>query len=183
MSHASRNGVRERGFTLPEMLVVSAIVAVMLVIAVPSYTSLTARNALTSKMNEVVGAMQIARSEAVTRNNRVTLCRRNANDTDTCDAGGGWQNGWLVFVDPDADGTVDTGETILGNGARVTGFEFKGTVGDLVRLTYRPDGTAVGVSASSVMTVCKGTKLYEGEITIDATGRPTSKRLSAITNC
>jgi type IV fimbrial biogenesis protein FimT len=173
---AGRSGA---GFTLPEMLIVMLVVGITLTLAVPSFTGLLARNSLSAKMNEIVGAMQLARSEAVLRNTQVTVCRRKSDNTDTCDSSGGWQYGWLVFVDPATSGTVgvvDGGETILGNGAASPGFTFKGAVGNSARISFRPDGTPIGVSGTTwpkSMTICKGTQ-YEGRIDVEPTGRPTA---------
>jgi type IV fimbrial biogenesis protein FimT len=181
MLRRERMGLRHQaGFTLVEMMTVMMIVAVMITIAAPSFMGLMARNTLTSKMNEMVGAIQAARSEAVTRNTTVTMCRRSPG-ADTCDTSGGWQNGWLVFVDPDNDHVVDAGEIILGNGAGVPGLSYIGALGTATYMTFRPDGTT-GAAADQIMGICKGT-LYKGELTVGVTGRPSAKKVDNVTGC
>lgn len=62
------------GFTLVELMVTLAVLAVLLGIAVPSFQNITNRNRLTAITNEMVAALQLARVEAVRRNARVTFC-------------------------------------------------------------------------------------------------------------
>jgi type IV fimbrial biogenesis protein FimU len=61
------------GFTLVELMVVVAIVAIFAVIAAPSFTSLMHRNAVSAAANEFYDLLQYSRGEAVTRNNAVTI--------------------------------------------------------------------------------------------------------------
>jgi type IV fimbrial biogenesis protein FimT len=53
-----------------------------------------------------------ARSEAIKRTNRVTICA-SSNGTSCTGAGALWKNGWLVFVDENGNGTVDAGDVVL----------------------------------------------------------------------
>lgn len=62
-----------RGFTLIELMVVIAIIAIIAGIAVPNYQSSMQNTRETSARNSLVGALQLARSEAVTRGLTVTV--------------------------------------------------------------------------------------------------------------
>jgi type IV fimbrial biogenesis protein FimT len=57
-----------RGFTMIELLVVVALVAIILAIAVPSFTSILARKRLEGVASELATDIQYARSEAAQRN-------------------------------------------------------------------------------------------------------------------
>lgn len=92
------------GFTLIELLVTIAIAAIVLTVAVPNFITFVQNNRLTAQANDLVTALNYARSEAIKRGVRVTVCSRS---TDTACAGANdWSTGWLVFVDADGDGTV-----------------------------------------------------------------------------
>jgi type IV fimbrial biogenesis protein FimT len=100
---------RHSGFTLVELMITLALVAILATVGVPSFIDFIANNRVIVQTNELVGALNLARSEAVKRGARVTVCRR-ATDTSCGDT---WNNGWLVFVDAGAAGSVDTGDEVL----------------------------------------------------------------------
>lgn len=101
-----------KGFTLIEMLVAVAIAVITLTVAVPSYNALVNNNRLTSAANELLSDIYLARSEAVKREARVTLCKKKADSTD-CTTDGDWTQGWIVFIDTDEDARVDEDEVIV----------------------------------------------------------------------
>lgn len=103
------------GVTLIELTVTLAVAAILLTIAVPSFQSVMRTNRIAAVTNELSTALQLARSEAVTRGTRVTVCKSDdvSDGTPTCNSSASWQNGWLVFVDNDQDGTFDPGELAL----------------------------------------------------------------------
>jgi type IV fimbrial biogenesis protein FimT len=84
------------GFTLIETLVALAILAIVVSIAAPSFTRTLQSNRAAVMSNELLGAMQIARSEALKRRTDVTLCRRNVAG-DACESGTDWTAGWLMI--------------------------------------------------------------------------------------
>jgi type IV fimbrial biogenesis protein FimT len=86
------------GFTLLEVMITVAIVAVLTALAFPSYREFTMRMTVSNNTNELVGALSTARSEAVKRGRQVAVI---AN-------GGNWANGWQVVAGKTtAAGTVD----------------------------------------------------------------------------
>jgi len=97
------------GFTLIELLVTISVVAILLAIAVPSFQTFILNNRLATATNELVSALAIARSEAVKRATRVTVCKSaNAGAASpVCSTAANWQDGWIVFVDVSVAGTVD----------------------------------------------------------------------------
>ncbi len=83
---------RLEGFTLIELMVTLAVAAIMLTIAVPSFQEFIGSNRLTSEANGFLTSLNLARSEAIKGNVRVTLCV-SSNGT-SCAASGGWELGY-----------------------------------------------------------------------------------------
>jgi type IV fimbrial biogenesis protein FimT len=97
------------GFTLVELAITVVVLAVLIGISAPLFTGLMNGNRLTGNANELVAAMQIARSEAIRRNARTTICQ-SANGL-TCTSASPWR-GWIIFSDTDNDGAVDANEIV-----------------------------------------------------------------------
>ena len=68
-------------------------------------------NRMISNSNDLVAGINIARSEAIKQQIRVTLCQ--SADTASCTGSGQWEDGWIVFQDPNGNASVDASERIL----------------------------------------------------------------------
>lgn len=69
----------ECGFTLVELMITLAVAVVLIMIAVPSFKSITLSNQLTTTANDIVNAINSARMEAVKRNASTQLCSNSAS--------------------------------------------------------------------------------------------------------
>lgn len=79
------------------------VAGILLAVAVPSFNQLMVTNRLTAQANEMVAAMNFARSEAIKRNTRISFCRASsASATNCAGAAGSWRN-WIITP---GDGTV-----------------------------------------------------------------------------
>lgn len=85
---------KSAGFTLIEILVAVAVLAVLLGLAAPSFVDMVHRNRAATSANDVMAALQIARSEAVRQRRPMVLCRRGTEAV--CDHGSDWSVGWVV---------------------------------------------------------------------------------------
>ena len=106
---------KQTGFTLVELMITLAVGVIILGIGIPAFTGMMASNRATGYANELIGALRLARSEAVKRGAGVTVCASNGESDLSkiaCD-GTNWQNGWLVFTDPDDDRTYNSGDTLI----------------------------------------------------------------------
>ncbi|MGO4221038.1 GspH/FimT family pseudopilin [Lysobacter sp. TAF61] len=106
--YSARN--QERGFTLVELAITLAVLAVLMSVAIPGFRLVQNSSRLSAAANELVGSLQSARMEAIRRNGRVVIC--SSADGATC-SGVGTSQGWVVFADADADSSVDSGEEII----------------------------------------------------------------------
>jgi type IV fimbrial biogenesis protein FimT len=102
---------RVRGVTLIELMVSIGILAILTAVAIPSFTSIMVNYRLTSISNTFVASAQLARSEAIKRNGRVTMCK--SADGMTCTVNGSWNQGWILFHDVDNNAAKGTTEAII----------------------------------------------------------------------
>lgn len=103
------NDLRARGFTLVELLVTISVVAVLAVIALPSFQGVIRSNQAATTANEMVASLALARSEAIRSTRGGGICA--SSDGSTCS--GQWSNGWISWADANANGSYDSGETVL----------------------------------------------------------------------
>lgn len=89
-------GVRGRGMTLIELMVTLAILVIVLAIAIPSLTTFVKNTRLDTATTDIQSALSLARSEAVTRREAVSVCI--SKDGSTCEEGTAWKDGLLVFT-------------------------------------------------------------------------------------
>jgi type IV fimbrial biogenesis protein FimT len=86
------------GFTLPELLITIAVASILLGVAVPSFSGLMMSNRLTTQANDLVGAINFARSEAIKRNRTLSLCRASSKSASSCvTSAGDWEH-WLILT-------------------------------------------------------------------------------------
>jgi type IV fimbrial biogenesis protein FimT len=113
-----------QGFTLIELMITMVIAAILLTQAVPSFRAMIANNRITSHANELVTAINYARSEAAKLNVRMVLCR-SANPTSATPSCGGtakdWTTGWLLFTDRDGNATYQATDTLVLVGNPISG--------------------------------------------------------------
>jgi len=88
---------KHSGFTLIELMITLAIVAILLTVGVPSLKTFMQQNQLVAASNELISALHVARSEAIKLNTKVSICS-STNGT-SCSTSSSWQNGWIVFID------------------------------------------------------------------------------------
>ena len=86
---------RHGGFSITELMVVVAIVAILLGIGAPSYRYITNSYRMSAEVNGLLGDLQYARAEAIREGQTVTACV--SSDGASCTGGANWANGWIVF--------------------------------------------------------------------------------------
>jgi type IV fimbrial biogenesis protein FimT len=88
-----------------------AVLAVLLGLGVPAFTNMMRANQIAAESNNLIAAMTLARSEAVKRGTRVSVCPADGND---CSDAADWNGGWLVFADDFGNpGELDPSDEIL----------------------------------------------------------------------
>lgn len=147
------NVVLRRGFTLVELMVTLAVLAVVLAAAVPSLQEFTANNRLVATKSSFASALALARTEAAKRSRTVVL-----QALGTGVSGNEFVNGWEVAVDEDGNGTIaDTELRVRKNATSLDRITLSGAA----ELRFRATGALTGTSAEA-FTLCRtgGTRGY-----------------------
>ncbi len=139
------------GLTLIEMAVTVAIVAIVAAISTPSFLSFIQSNRVQSEVNSMVNSLQLARSEAIKRGQSVSICP--SSNGSSCLGANTWNVGWLVFVDRNADGVVDTpanAADLLQYRAPWAGTDTFVATPNATFVTYNRDGFGVNLPGGAV---------------------------------
>ena len=166
---------RNRGLTLVELITTIAVISVSLAVVIPSWSSLSQRNQITTAVNQLVTHLHYARSTAVNRNVFVSLCP--SDDGETCSGNPlGWRNGYLVFEDRDGNRQRTGDEPLLRvQGAAAPDLQLQSTAGRPA-IRFRADGAAW--STNTTFSVCLGddASAYRAVILL-GTGRARTDRV------
>ena len=92
------------GYTLVELMIVLALLAIILALAAPGFTTLIERQKISAITADLVAAIRLTRAEAIRRGQRVDLVPVDGAD---------WRSGWRIFIDSNDNRRVDAGEMII----------------------------------------------------------------------
>lgn len=99
------------GVTLPELAICLAVLGSVLSMVLPSMDAMLTSIGLYGASQDLMGDLHLARSEALSRNRRVTLCK--SSNGVNCASAGDWQQGWVLYEDADNNGLLDPGEPVI----------------------------------------------------------------------
>jgi type IV fimbrial biogenesis protein FimT len=166
---AKRN---QAGFNLVELMVVLLVVSVISALGGPALGDTVKRNRLRTEADRIITTLNLTRSEAVKRNQAVSICR--SSDGATCT--GDWADGWIVFTNVDGDNTVDAGvdEVIRVYSGLKTGYTLSGTISS-DSLTYFSDGSYAGGSGAINICAPDIAASESWSVLLNTVGRPRTK--------
>jgi len=178
-----------RGFTLIELMMTLAIGAILLTVAVPSFSTFIKNSRITASTNKVITAVNQARSEASKRGVRVVLCRSanvGAADPDCGGSSKDWSTGWLVFAvgtsraTPLYDPAQD--DILLGQFSIDGNIYIKTNAANDKNLEFNPDGTTNESGSTARFAICddRGYK-YGKLIEVSPVGRAVSEDAGSCT--
>lgn len=153
-----------RGFTMIEVLVVVALVAVLAALATPSLRAFMARRAADSAVTALAGDYRLARSEAIKRSSIVTICR-SPNGL-TCGSGGppgSWHDGWLIITDANGNAQLNGSDEVLRVQPPLSGLQDikrydddTGYTNTVQSMVFRSNGISTTVNETTLLVTADG---------------------------
>jgi type IV fimbrial biogenesis protein FimT len=172
------------GFTLLEALVVLLLLGILVALAAPVMSDLQARHRLHAQAGAWLDSLVLARTEALRRQQRVTLCSRGGNTT-TCDGSSEWQNGWLVFADDNDNAAFDAGEALIETHDPLPSGVWVGVSSTLKGyFSYGAEGrsqTNTGAFMAGTWRFCRDASSAGWQVVVNALGKPRMEPYEALT--
>ena len=170
---------RVSGFTLVELSVTLAVLALMTAIALPSLQDFRARQQANATMNLLASHFASARMTAISHGVPVVVCP--SDGAGTCRQSTDWGGHWLSFRDPDGNRQPDEEIDIYRNDAvprdpRIRLFSTQGR--KMVR--YQSSGMSYGTNLT--IRICYDGRVA-GSVVLNGTGRARTARGDLTTPC
>ncbi len=155
------------GYSLFELIVTIAIVAVVVSLGLPSLSGTVARHRQRAEIDALFHAVHLARKESIVRRKVVSICP--SRDLESCTPGRDWSSGWILFANHDGDvpPQIDDGEPILG----------RHRADETVRITANRRGFTLRAvfrrATNGTVVVCdREARIEPRALVISYTGRP-----------
>lgn len=159
------------GFTLVELMVVMAIVAVLSAMAVPAMRELIARYQTSAVADQIVAMLSTARMEAIRRNGDVVLEKINGT-TNPCATNQQWSCGLRLWADANRNGAREGTDVILREFDIPTGINLLNmSAGNGASLTINRWGQANGINALNFRVTRTGVAAADRTVCVSAGGR------------
>jgi type IV fimbrial biogenesis protein FimT len=167
---------RLRGFTLTELMICLALLAILLGLALPGFASIVERVRIINSFHALTASLMSARMAAIARGAPVTVCP--SADGRHCRTDLVWDEGWLVYLDPGREGQPGHADAILRHESGPgRGIMIRSTQGRH-RVRYQPSGWSGGNNLT--LRVCAGPlPRHAGDVIVNLAGRPRSRHIKA----
>lgn len=163
--------------SLLELSVTLAVVAVVCLLALPSFNATMSRMRADMLRMQLVSVFNSARSTAITRHEPVAVCP--SDDGRRCI--GDWSRGWLIHRDRGGPSASPAEEDILHYRAGYSDAAVRATTGqDRRRLRFQRDGRSGG--SPLTVDICTGGTL-RGRVIVNNVGRTRALRMREDTDC
>lgn len=157
------------GFTLVELMVVLAIVAIVASITVPAMGTLIDRSKRHSSVSELIALINLARTTAIMEQRTVTLCP--LDDSDKCIAE--WNSRPVtVFLDDNANRKLDDPSNIIRIGSAPNHGHWTGHTANRPYLRFFSTGMSSYAIGNLVWCPSNNDSALAAQIVINMGGRP-----------
>jgi type IV fimbrial biogenesis protein FimT len=162
---------RSHGMTLIELLTAMLVLAILMGLAVPTFSDFAANSRTSAATSDLVTALNVARSEALRRSNLVVACA--SDDLADCSGATNWSGGWIVFSDANGDGNVDADELLQTWTGVQSGIETRATADRAVYNAMGMAQGAAGITFDIKKTGCSGPRAKRIVMSISGSLRTT----------
>lgn len=171
---------KDAGFSLIELIATVSVLAIILSIAVPSFTTLLQGARASGAYHLLITSLAAARLRAVKDNAPVTVCP--SADGRTCRSDEVWSDGWIVYRDPGRDAQPQGIDSVIQHFDGVGGGLQLRTTSGRSRVRFLPAGWAYGSNLS--IRLCRpGRNGFLGSVIVNNAGRPRTERQQGGTPC
>jgi type IV fimbrial biogenesis protein FimT len=167
------------GFTLVELSVTLAVLALMAAIAIPSLQDFRSRQQVNAMMTLLASHLASARMTAITHGVPVVVCPSDGSGK--CSQDNDWGSHWLSFRDPDGNRQPDEDVDIYRNDTvpQDSLIRIMSTQGRRY-VRYQPSGMSYGTNLT--IRICYDDRVA-GSVVLNATGRARTVRGNRTTAC
>jgi type IV fimbrial biogenesis protein FimT len=121
--------MKQNGLTLVELLFTLLILALLLGIGIPSFSSQIQSTQTRTSAFQLLEAVNSTRTLAISQGHRATMRHK-----------GDWNGGWQIFVDSNDNGLLDEGERLISEADRLKGVQITGNTPLRQYVSFIPNG-------------------------------------------
>ena len=139
---------QKNGFTLLELIISCAILAILIIIGLPYFQDIMAKQEINKISHQILANIQLAKSHAAIQQSNVVICA--TQNQRSCQANQ-WQLGFIVFLDSNKNRQLDIQEQIIATeltNLKYGTLNWRGTL-SIPSVTFQaPNGLPIGSNGS-----------------------------------
>lgn len=159
--------MKSTGFTLYELLITLAVIAITLTVGLPGFNKTIQTSRTKTATSELLAAIELTRTTAVFTGTRTILAANTQ-----------WHDGWNIFLDEDDDGMLDENEITILKQDKLIGVAIKGNhhMREFISFIGTGEGRVPGRANTGTLiigtiTICPTTQGAGYSITLSKGGR------------
>jgi len=167
----TNSNIKGKGFTLIELMIGIAVVAILSAVALPSLNTFTVGMRVDNEISQLHRLVLTARNSAINMEQNVILCPLDGINGITCTAGE-WDKELSVFIDVNNNGTYESAtDTLLKVKGEISAGDQLIYAGNS-ELTFNPTGRITAIAATTFNYCPKDHDDMSRSVTISISGRP-----------